>query len=180
MTKVTIGGRSYEVEVRGDTVVVDGHDYPITVREETGYSTVNAGGVAYRVQLPAAADRVSGMPVQVDYRQFVLEYEGRIGGGPAPRERKAAASTNGSGAVAYSENSTLATQAVFYGSQAGSPQLPNDGPFDDLHEAMRIDKKARGSQLRFVVLDDLARPRILAGPSDDDLRASYAAIASGA
>jgi 3-dehydroquinate synthase len=51
-----------------------------------------------------------------------------------------------------------------------------DAPFDDLHEAMKVDKKARGSQLRFVVLDDLAVPRILAGPGEDDLRAAYAAI----
>jgi 3-dehydroquinate synthase len=41
---------------------------------------------------------------------------------------------------------------------------------------MKVDKKARGSQLRFLVLDDLATPRILAGPSEDDLRAAYAAI----
>ena len=27
MATVTIGGRSYEVEVRGETVVVDGHEY---------------------------------------------------------------------------------------------------------------------------------------------------------
>jgi biotin carboxyl carrier protein len=100
MTNVKIGGRSYEVEVRGDTVVVDGHDYPVKVRDENGYSTVTAGGVPYRVELPAAADRASGMSVQVDYRQFVLEYEGRIGGGPAPRERKAASGTNGSAAAA--------------------------------------------------------------------------------
>jgi 3-dehydroquinate synthase len=45
---------------------------------------------------------------------------------------------------------------------------------------MRIDKKARGSQLRFVVLDDLARPAVLAGPADDDLRAAYAAIGGDA
>ena len=42
---------------------------------------------------------------------------------------------------------------------------------------MKVDKKARGSQLRFVVLDDLAVPRILAGPGEDDLRAAYAALA---
>ena len=53
------------------------------------------------------------------------------------------------------------------------------GTFDELRDAMSIDKKSRGSQLRFVVLDDLARPRILAGPSEDDLRASYDAISGG-
>ncbi len=45
-----------------------------------------------------------------------------------------------------------------------------------LHEAMKIDKKSRGPQLRFVVIDDIAAPRILAGPSEDDLRAAHAAI----
>ena len=36
--------------------------------------------------------------------------------------------------------------------------------FDDLLAAMRVDKKARGSVPRFVVLDDIGRPRVLAGP----------------
>ncbi|MFD2767772.1 3-dehydroquinate synthase [Micromonospora eburnea] len=38
---------------------------------------------------------------------------------------------------------------------------------------MRVDKKARGSTLRFVVLDGLARPAILAGPSDELLACAY-------
>ncbi|MEG3635296.1 3-dehydroquinate synthase [Micromonospora palythoicola] len=41
---------------------------------------------------------------------------------------------------------------------------------------MRVDKKARGSRLRFVVLDGLARPAILDGPDDDLLHAAYAAV----
>ncbi len=45
--------------------------------------------------------------------------------------------------------------------------------YDDLRGRMAVDKKARGSELRFVVLTDLARPRILAGPREDDLRAAY-------
>ncbi|MGE0600429.1 MAG: biotin/lipoyl-containing protein [Dehalococcoidia bacterium] len=100
MASVTIGGRTYEVEVRGETVVVDGHEYPVSVKNEAGTTTVTAGGVPYRVQLPAADERASGMQVQVDYRPFTLEYEGRLGGGPAPRERKAqvAASAGGGGA----------------------------------------------------------------------------------
>lgn len=48
--------------------------------------------------------------------------------------------------------------------------------FDDLHALMRVDKKSRGATLRFVVLDGLAAPRVLAEPDDDLLRASYAAI----
>ena len=38
---------------------------------------------------------------------------------------------------------------------------------------MRVDKKARADTLRFVVLDGLARPAILAGPDDDLLRQAY-------
>jgi 3-dehydroquinate synthase len=45
--------------------------------------------------------------------------------------------------------------------------------FEDLHATMKVDKKSRGSQLRFVVLDDVARPGILTDPSEDLLRAAY-------
>jgi 3-dehydroquinate synthase len=38
---------------------------------------------------------------------------------------------------------------------------------------MRMDKKTRGNTLRFLVLDGLARPAVLAGPSVDLLRAAY-------
>ena len=44
---------------------------------------------------------------------------------------------------------------------------------------MRVDKKTRGSTLRFVVLDGLASAEILAGPVEELLRASVAAV-SGA
>jgi biotin carboxyl carrier protein len=97
MAKVTLGGRTYDVDVRGDTVVVDGHDFPVKVREEAGHTTVTAGGVPYRVQLPAASDRASGMSVLVDYRSFIVEYEGRLGGGPAPRERRPVAAAVSAG-----------------------------------------------------------------------------------
>lgn len=48
--------------------------------------------------------------------------------------------------------------------------------FDDLIGAMRVDKKARGSQLRFLVLRGLAEPTILAGPDEALLRKAYAAV----
>lgn len=60
--------------------------------------------------------------------------------------------------------------------RVGLPTSYSDASFEDLHAAMKIDKKSRGSQLRFVVLDDVAVPRILAGPSEADLRAAYEAI----
>ncbi|WP_028658634.1 3-dehydroquinate synthase [Nocardioides insulae] len=53
-----------------------------------------------------------------------------------------------------------------------------EGPeFGALLEIMRVDKKARGDQLRFVVLDGLARPTILAGPPEETLRAAFDALA---
>ncbi len=50
-------------------------------------------------------------------------------------------------------------------------------PFAPLLDAMQLDKKARGNTLRFVVLDGLAEPTILAGPDDATLRAAHAALA---
>jgi biotin carboxyl carrier protein len=91
MTSVTIGGRTYDVEVRGDTVVVDGHEFPITVREEAAYTLVTARGVGYRVQAPPPAERASGMTVQVDYRPFTVEYDGRLAGGSTARAARASA-----------------------------------------------------------------------------------------
>ncbi|MGN9812979.1 3-dehydroquinate synthase [Micromonospora sp. BQ11] len=44
--------------------------------------------------------------------------------------------------------------------------------------AMRVDKKARGSRLRFVVLDGLARPAMLEGPDDALLHAAYQQVAA--
>ncbi|MDT9594620.1 3-dehydroquinate synthase [Nocardioides zeae] len=49
-----------------------------------------------------------------------------------------------------------------------------------LQAAMKVDKKSRGDQLRFVVLDALATPRILAGPAEADLLAADAAMRGGA
>jgi 3-dehydroquinate synthase len=50
------------------------------------------------------------------------------------------------------------------------------GALPELIEYMRIDKKSRGALLRFVVLDGLARPGRLEGPSTEDLTAAYGAL----
>jgi 3-dehydroquinate synthase len=62
--------------------------------------------------------------------------------------------------------------------RVGLPTTYAEAPFEELHAAMKVDKKSRGSQLRFVVLDDVARPRVLAGPSEEDLRAAYSVMAA--
>jgi 3-dehydroquinate synthase len=43
---------------------------------------------------------------------------------------------------------------------------------------MRVDKKARGSKLRFVVLDALAQTSILDAPGDDLLAAAYLEVSA--
>jgi 3-dehydroquinate synthase len=47
-----------------------------------------------------------------------------------------------------------------------------------LRAAMRVDKKARGATLRFVVLSGLAQPSILAATGDELLEAAYAEVAA--
>jgi 3-dehydroquinate synthase len=47
------------------------------------------------------------------------------------------------------------------------------GAWDRLHATMAVDKKSRGSRLRFVVLDGLAKPRMLEDPDPSLLVAAY-------
>ncbi len=52
------------------------------------------------------------------------------------------------------------------------------GRWQTLLATMRRDKKARGSMLRFIVLDGLAKPTVLQGPEDQLLFAAYQELAS--
>lgn len=80
MATVRIGGRAYDVTVRGNVVIVDGTEYPITLREDGAYVTVNAGGVAYRIALPPAGERSGDMSIEVDHRPMNVVIEGSLGG----------------------------------------------------------------------------------------------------
>ena len=62
-------------------------------------------------------------------------------------------------------------------SHAGLPTTYASDAFDDLLNTMALDKKARGSTLRFVILNGLASAEILAAPDESLLRAAYAAVA---
>ena len=61
--------------------------------------------------------------------------------------------------------------------KVGLPTTYSATPFPELRATMAVDKKARGSMLRFVVLDDIAQARVLVGPSEADLEAAYAKLA---
>lgn len=61
----------------------------------------------------------------------------------------------------------------------GSIGLPTSyapDAYDELLATMAVDKKTRGGTLRFVILEGLAKARILAGPDPVLLRESYRAI----
>ncbi|MEO5744255.1 MAG: 3-dehydroquinate synthase [Terracoccus sp.] len=62
----------------------------------------------------------------------------------------------------------------------GLPTRYRDDRWPELLTAMGRDKKSRGSRLRFVVLDGLAQPTRLEGPSPQHLRAAYRLVSTPA
>ena len=58
----------------------------------------------------------------------------------------------------------------------GLPTTYAPDAFDELLATMGLDKKTRGSTLRFVLLDDVASAQILPGPSEELLRQAYGAL----
>ena len=70
------------------------------------------------------------------------------------------------------DDDTAARHAAVLGA-VGLPTTWAGTTFDELLPAIRVDKKARGATLRFVVLDGLARPAVLADPDEALLRAAY-------
>jgi 3-dehydroquinate synthase len=61
----------------------------------------------------------------------------------------------------------------------GLPTSYASGRFPELLDAMRIDKKARGDQLRFVILDGIGLPGLLEGPNIELVEAAYAEVSEG-
>jgi len=58
----------------------------------------------------------------------------------------------------------------------GLPVTYNRGTFDQLHRAMSIDKKSRGSKLRFIILEEVGKPAILEGPDSALLIAAHSKL----
>jgi 3-dehydroquinate synthase len=58
----------------------------------------------------------------------------------------------------------------------GLPVRYRPGAWPQLRAAMTVDKKARAAKLRFVVLDGLAKPDILADPPEELLEQAYAEV----
>ncbi|MEV6344598.1 3-dehydroquinate synthase [Actinoplanes sp. NPDC051851] len=60
----------------------------------------------------------------------------------------------------------------------GLPTAYRREAWKELLAGMRVDKKTRAATLRFVVLDGLAKPGVLAGPDDEMLERAYEAVAA--
>jgi len=60
----------------------------------------------------------------------------------------------------------------------GLPTAYDRSRWPELLAAMRVDKKARGAVLRFVVLDGVGRPGLLEGPADGLLASAYEKVSS--
>jgi len=58
----------------------------------------------------------------------------------------------------------------------GLPTSYSRAPLDDFIEVMKVDKKSRGDLLRFVVLEGVGKPRILAGPTSEQLSSAYESL----
>jgi 3-dehydroquinate synthase len=60
----------------------------------------------------------------------------------------------------------------------GLPTSYRGAPWAQLQEAMLVDKKARGSTLRFIVLERVGAPIFLDGPDPVQLLGAFDAISS--
>jgi len=60
----------------------------------------------------------------------------------------------------------------------GLPTTYESGDWPELRAAMGVDKKSRGSMLRFVVLQGLGDPVVLEGPEDSWLESAYRAVSA--
>ncbi len=58
----------------------------------------------------------------------------------------------------------------------GLPTTYDGAGWEELLATMRVDKKARGDRLRFVVLEEIARPTVLEGPDEALLERAFAAV----
>jgi 3-dehydroquinate synthase len=75
------------------------------------------------------------------------------------------------------DGETLMRHKVVLGA-LGLPTTYRPDALPELLELMRIDKKARGAKLRFVVLDEIGKPMMLEAPEPSLLEAAYREVAA--
>jgi 3-dehydroquinate synthase len=81
------------------------------------------------------------------------------------------------GAAGRLDDATVSRHRQMLGG-LGLPTSYSGDAWPALLDTMRVDKKARRGTLRFVVLDGVGRPAILAAPDEDLLAAAYREVSS--
>ena len=119
-------------------------------------------------------DRPAGDPQLRPHARRTRSRSSRgTGGGTATRSRSAWSTRPRSASAPGRLDAATARRHRDVLASLGLPVSYRRARSPELLATMRVDKKARGSRLRFVVLDGLARPSILDGPSDELLAEVY-------
>ncbi len=82
--KLVVDGQEFEVEHRGDVVLVNGREFTVRARRQGGVVAVYVNERPYYVQLPEEAHGEGPLSVLVDARAHQVEVRG---GGTATRQR---------------------------------------------------------------------------------------------
>lgn len=110
MTKVRIGTRDYEVELKNNSINIDGHEFIVSIEKGEEFVTVLVGDVTYRVALPAEDERKSGMTIEVDHRPFVIEFEPGLSSVKTTTNPSAPTTRNAKKATAFAKPGAIVSQ----------------------------------------------------------------------
>jgi len=153
-------------------------------------AVVDARSDAFRRSIELAID-MKARVVSEDFREAglreILNYGHTLGHAieHAERYRWRHGAAISVGMVFAAELSRLAGRLSDAGAQRhrtiletlGLPTTYRAGAWPQLQATMQRDKKARGGMLRFIVLDDIARPTTLQAPDESLLFAAYQEVA---
>lgn len=74
--KLTIQGKTYDIDAKGDTVTVDGVPFTVKIEERGPLATVAVGGKRYKLQLQPG--EASTFVVNVEGRLYTVRVEGAL------------------------------------------------------------------------------------------------------
>jgi 3-dehydroquinate synthase len=169
------------IEVKADAVAGD-------LRETSGSSSSRIGreAVNYGHTLGHAIEKLENLGVRHGADSAPMRHGAdsapmRHGAGSAPMRHGEAISTGMVFVAELAHRSGLIDAALLERHRsvlaaAGLPISYDGAPWEDVLATMRLDKKSRGTQLRFVVLEGLGAPAVLAGPDESLLHECYRAV----
>ncbi len=83
--KLVVDGQEFEVEHRGESVLVNGREFSVRARRHRGIVAVYVNERPYYVQLPEESHGEGPLAVLVDARQHQVEVKGGAASRPRPR-----------------------------------------------------------------------------------------------